>query len=81
MAKFTDEYYSADFDINPTYVKEEEEFVQVSKNEDKSKNKDLRKIKYLILMLNIIRMEESINLTGKRKNLSIIKMIPIIPTV
>lgn len=48
LNKFTLEYYGADFDINPTFIKNETgEFVQISKNDDKSKNLDLRKCRKL----------------------------------
>lgn len=43
LAKFTDEFYGADFKINDTYIREDGKYVQISGNKDKSKNRDLRK--------------------------------------
>lgn len=43
LAQFTDEFYGASFEINPTYIKEGGEYVQISGNDDPSKDRDLRK--------------------------------------
>ena len=43
LSSFTSEFYGADFEINPTYIKEGGEYVQISGNADTSKNRDLRK--------------------------------------
>lgn len=49
LSKFSDEYYGSDFKINPTYIKENGEFVQISANRDKALNRDLRKCRNLTL--------------------------------
>ena len=43
LERFTDEFYGADFKINDTYILENGEYVQISGNKDRSKNRDLRK--------------------------------------
>jgi len=45
LEKFTNEFYGGAFQINDTYIKEGGNFIQVSGNKDKSKNKDLRKLR------------------------------------
>lgn len=43
LAKFSDEYYGSDFEINETYIYEDGKYVQISGNSDPSQNRDLRK--------------------------------------
>lgn len=43
LKTFTSEYYGGDFKKNTTYIIEDGEFVQISNNKDRSKNRDLRK--------------------------------------
>lgn len=45
LAKFVNEYYGADLEIAPTFIVKDGELVQVSKNENKSDNIDLRTLR------------------------------------
>lgn len=45
LEKFTNEFYGGAFKINPTFIKENDVFIQVSGNSDRSKNRDLRKLR------------------------------------
>ena len=47
LATFTDEYYGGSFKRNPAYILENGAFIQISENKNKSKNRDLRKIKHI----------------------------------
>jgi len=49
LETFTDEYYGGSFKRNPAYLLENGEFVQISENKERSKNRDLRKFKNVTL--------------------------------